>query len=231
MALTILKVVENILSKQDTILFTTHEIKDLAYKIESINKSSVIPSDYCYNRTNAGIDKSGALKDKFLVYINQGNFEYVGYNYPYSGKVYHRPQKKSITYIVGEWVDGTYYSDFQNSNDTESLSNKHKFIEGSIKRISVNAYERNPKARQACLSHFGAVCSVCSFDFEAVYGELGKGFIHVHHLNPLAEIGTNYVIDPLNDLIPLCPNCHAMVHRKIPPVSPEKLRMILNKNT
>ena len=55
---------------------------------------------------------------------------------------------------------------------------------------------------------------VCEFNFEAFYGERGKGFIHVHHLSSLAEIGQEYEVDPVNDLRPVCPNCHAMLHRK-----------------
>ncbi|MBN8589795.1 MAG: HNH endonuclease [Rhodothermia bacterium] len=48
--------------------------------------------------------------------------------------------------------------------------------------------------------------------FEKTFGEIGKGFIHVHHLNAIVEIGKEYKIYPKNDLIPVCPNCHAMIH-------------------
>ena len=50
-------------------------------------------------------------------------------------------------------------------------------------------------------------------DFENMYGELGKGFIHVHHIVPISMIGKEYKIDPIKDLVPVCPNCHAMLHR------------------
>lgn len=50
-------------------------------------------------------------------------------------------------------------------------------------------------------------------DFEKQYGELGKGFIHVHHIVPISTIGGNYRIDYEKDLVPVCPNCHAMLHR------------------
>lgn len=87
------------------------------------------------------------------------------------------------------------------------------FFEGSRKVALVNSYERNVEARDKCISHYGAICSACGFDFEKVYGEHGKGFIHVHHKIPLNQIGKRYKVDPVSDLIPLCPNCHAMIHR------------------
>jgi len=101
--------------------------------------------------------------------------------------------------------------------------------EGIKKRITINAYERNPKVRQICIENWKAICSVCSFDFEKVYGELGKGFIHVHHLVPISEIGKNYQVNPINDLRPVCPNCHAMLHKKNPPFSIDELKSIISK--
>ncbi|MCB0219603.1 MAG: HNH endonuclease [Chrysiogenetes bacterium] len=96
--------------------------------------------------------------------------------------------------------------------------------EGSKKSVTVNAYERSPQARQDCIAHFGAVCQVCNLDFEARYGEIGQGFIHVHHIKPLNAIGDTYQVDPVKDLVPVCPNCHAMLHRKDPPLSVQELR-------
>jgi 5-methylcytosine-specific restriction protein A len=83
------------------------------------------------------------------------------------------------------------------------------FTEGGVKQVTINAYERDSKARVACIAKFGAICQVCDFDFEKTYGEIGKGFIHVHHKVDLAMIGESYQVDPINDLIPVCPNCHA----------------------
>lgn len=102
-------------------------------------------------------------------------------------------------------------------------------IEGAIKQTTVNAYERNHIARQICLAAFGYKCAVCDFNFEEFYGEIGHGFIHVHHLIPISSIGSNYKIDPIKDLIPLCPNCHAMVHRTSPPIEISTLKALINK--
>lgn len=88
--------------------------------------------------------------------------------------------------------------------------------EGSTVKISVNKYERNQEARQECIDHYGCFCQICGFNFEIFYGKLGKEIIHVHHIKPLSEIKEEYVINPKTDLIPVCPNCHSMIHRKTP---------------
>ncbi len=108
------------------------------------------------------------------------------------------------------------------------------FKEGTVKTVLVNKYERNPVARQKCIEFYGNEykCVICGINFEKVYGDIGKGFIHVHHLIPLNEIGEEYIIDPKKDLIPVCPNCHAMLHRKIDGhyMSVERLMKVIEFN-
>ncbi len=104
--------------------------------------------------------------------------------------------------------------------------------EGTSKRVTVNAYEGNLKARAECIEHYGAKCCVCDFDFEKVYGkELGAGFIHVHHLVEISIIGEEYEVNPIKDLRPVCPNCHSMLHRRRPALLPEQLRVLMNVET
>jgi hypothetical protein len=100
------------------------------------------------------------------------------------------------------------------------------YAEGSRQSVLVNKYERNTKARERCIKHHGVVCKVCNFDFELNYGRIGEGFIHVHHLTPIAEIGRSYQVDPINDLIPVCPNCHSMIHKRIPPFSIDEIKKL-----
>jgi Domain of unknown function (DUF3427) len=88
--------------------------------------------------------------------------------------------------------------------------------EGARTQVLANRYERDPRARRECLDHHGTVCNVCDFDFEAKYGDIGTGFVFVHHRVPVAfraRDGT-YELDPKRDLVPLCGNCHAVVHRR-----------------
>ena len=89
-----------------------------------------------------------------------------------------------------------------------------KLKEGAKKQVIVYAYERNGKARKACIVHYGSVCSVCGFDFAAFYGEEFEGKIHVHHIKSLSDINEEYEVDPIKDLRPVCPNCHLALHSK-----------------
>lgn len=93
---------------------------------------------------------------------------------------------------------------------------------------TVNRYERDAKARNECIQHYGAKCVVYRFDFVSKYGALGAAFIHVHHLVPLAGIGMEYSVNPIEDLVPVCPNCHAMLNKRKPPFSVEELRKYMN---
>lgn len=108
----------------------------------------------------------------------------------------------------------------------EEVLPSETYIEGAVRQVLTNAYERDEKARRAAIKFHGCICKVCNFDFEAAYGLIGKNFIHVHHIVPLSSIGEEYVVNPKTDLVPVCPNCHAMIHRKSPPFLIEELRVI-----
>lgn len=98
------------------------------------------------------------------------------------------------------------------------------YYEGAGIQVRVTIYERSREARDKCVRHYGCKCSVCGFDFESFYGEIGRDYIHVHHLVLISKNnGEKYVVDPIKDLIPVCPNCHAMLHTN-PPPSIEDLR-------
>jgi 5-methylcytosine-specific restriction protein A len=102
-----------------------------------------------------------------------------------------------------------------------------EMLEGSTFRVIVNAYERSPVARERCIQHYGPVCVICGFNFGRVYGPVVEGLIHVHHLRPLSEIGGAYTVDPVADLRPVCPNCHAVLHSRTPVYSIEEVRNFL----
>jgi 5-methylcytosine-specific restriction protein A len=118
---------------------------------------------------------------------------------------------------------------FPDEEDLVGLNNgpEGPFLEGAIKQINVNAYERSASARKKCIEHHGCYCAVCELDFAHLYGELGKGFIHVHHIKPLSEIDGEYSLDPIKDLIPVCPNCHAMIHQTKPIKAISEMRRIV----
>lgn len=90
------------------------------------------------------------------------------------------------------------------------------FYEGAKRQISVNVYERNPYARKKCIEHYGAICYICGYSFQMYYGDGFKDKINIHHIKPLYEINEEYEVDPISDLIPICPNCHFVIHSRIP---------------
>ena len=128
--------------------------------------------------------------------------------------------------IIRYWAENKENSGAQDYPD--EIKNPGAVIEGAKKTVTVNRYERDASARKACIEKWGVNCFVCGFDFERAYGAIGAGFIHVHHLKPLSEIGEEYELNPVDDLRPLCPNCHAMTHRRVPAISIKEVKELLN---
>lgn len=110
----------------------------------------------------------------------------------------------------------------------EEVESSGKYLEGAVKTIFVNAYERNRKARATCIKHHGWACGVCGYDMAELYGTVGEGVIHVHHLRELASLGKEYEVDPIEDLRPVCPNCHAILHTSSPVMTIKQLRKVLS---
>lgn len=94
----------------------------------------------------------------------------------------------------------------------DEVPNGAVYSEGSVRTVEVNRYERDPQARLACIEAHGSSCCICGFSFAAVYGPEAEGYIHVHHIRPLSEVGGECIVDPVADLRPVCPNCHAVLH-------------------
>lgn len=95
---------------------------------------------------------------------------------------------------------------------TNLVEPSSRLIEGDSYQVELTVHERNLEARSQCIAHYGTRCVVCAFDFGVAYGPQAAGLIHVHHLNPLSEIGEAYEVNPITDLRPVCPNCHAVIH-------------------
>ncbi len=114
----------------------------------------------------------------------------------------------------------------------EEIEESDLFYEGATKRILINAYERNPQARKKCIEKYGAECFVCQFNFNKFYGkEVAQDYIHVHHLKQISEIGEEYKVNPIKDLRPVCPNCHAIIHRRNPPFTIEEIKNFIENQT
>jgi len=186
--------------------------------------AKIINIDLDRNETPIDIEIIKDLKDSYFKLEDNGFSELVD-------KVNRLGQNGSIYKFLKEDYPIKLFSMLIGEGELilpEEISQKDKEIyEGAKKQITVNIYERDSKARQECIKKYGYVCSVCNFDFEKVYGDIGKEFIHVHHLKPLSEIKEEYKLNPITDLRPVCPNCHAMLHKKRPTYRINELKKIL----
>ncbi len=135
----------------------------------------------------------------------------------------------------------TYIDNLEKQNELKRVLNSEiiypdeiedeDLFEGTKKQIMVNAYERSSQARKECIYKYGYKCVICNFDFEEIYGEIGQNFIHVHHVKPLSEIDAQYKINPIEDLRPVCPNCHAMLHKRKPAYCIEEIQNKIKQTT
>lgn len=137
--------------------------------------------------------------------------------------------QKEFENLWREIIRDNFPNLLNNEVDSEGVFSSERYTEGALTQIIVNKYERNIKARRKCLEAYGYTCKICGENLEDKYGDLGKDFIHVHHIIPLNEIKEEYDLDPLTDLIPICPNCHAIIHRKNPAYTPNEIKAILRK--
>jgi 5-methylcytosine-specific restriction protein A len=128
-----------------------------------------------------------------------------------------------------KWFEFLRTQDIRYNPFSESNATKQIYVEGAATQVTQTRYERNIYARKICLNHYGYSCSVCGFNFEKFYGRIGYKFIHVHHLIQVATRKQEYKVDPIQDLRPVCPNCHSMLHKKNPPLTIEELKEMLRK--
>ncbi len=128
--------------------------------------------------------------------------------------------------------NNTQTNEFSLDDFTGEIESSNGYLEGSLKQVLVSKYERSSTARTRCINLKGVNCHICKLNFQDKYGEIGRGFIHIHHLIPINMIKSSYKVNYANDLVPVCPNCHAMLHRKINGrfLSIEELKFIIRQN-
>lgn len=120
-------------------------------------------------------------------------------------------------------------SSLYNDQEETFLDTEIEMQEGKQTRRYSTVYERNPRLRTQALRIHGYTCMACGMNFEEVYGEIGKGFIHVHHIKPVSVEERS--VNPRTDMVVLCPNCHCMIHRKKGMLlSIEELKSIINQH-
>ena len=103
------------------------------------------------------------------------------------------------------------------------------YPEGVLTTVQANRYERDRRNRAAAISIHGTTCQGCYASMGERYGAVATGFIEVHHVTPVSQLEAGYVIDPVRDLVPLCPNCHGVAHRRVPPFTVDEIRQMLKR--
>ncbi len=199
-------------------IYCTKPIMRVMYKTEviatNLTKADIVNSELFWNDKDEYIRslEGEFIRIKLLGYkdsdtLSFNNLKKHGLNGAPQGPI-------KLVPALSEYINSCFCISILN-NEQDSSENFNDCIEGAKTKVTVNKYERNPITRQRCIEHYGYSCSICTFNFHQIYGDIGKNFIHVHHIKPLHEIRENYIVDPIKDLIPVCPNCHAMLHRKI----------------
>ncbi|MCP1190819.1 HNH endonuclease [Cytobacillus firmus] len=226
-----------------------HEIGDIIYiycsgsirkiKFKCIVEDVNIPWDQINDDKEFWIDKQEYLKSKTRKYMRLCLQQQIDYdeltfeNLKENGLKgnLQGPMKLDSKLDLLGFIENSFNNDSSKTIFPDEIPAQLPIFEGHKKTVFVNQYERSAVARKKCVEHHGCYCQVCKLDFEKMYGSLGKGFIHVHHKIPLSQIGDEYEVDYVNDLIPVCPNCHAMLHRKSENgtfLTPEKLMKLIN---
>ncbi len=113
------------------------------------------------------------------------------------------------------------------SKDAEEDTAPVGYAEGGAASQQSIRYERDRRNRAAAIAIWGCKCQACGLDFGDTYGDVAEGFIEVHHTTPVSELEPGTIIDPTEDLVPLCPNCHAVAHRRDPPFTVTEIRELL----
>jgi 5-methylcytosine-specific restriction protein A len=111
------------------------------------------------------------------------------------------------------------------TSELDTQNPEYKF-EGSRIEKTIQTYERSRFNRSICLEYYGFMCRGCGNILEEIYGPIGAQVIHVHHIVPVSQMNGGYVLNPIKDLIPLCPNCHNIVHQQNPPLAMESLKIL-----
>ncbi len=217
-------------------IYCTRPLKMLQYKcrVDKIDlKFSEIRDDKEYWKNIDEYQKSQSGKFVRLRLIEQisndfmklENLQQNGLNSAPQGPI--RIQNENLLNYIERFFTDKYQIDFF----PDILNEDEVHYEGAKKVVLVNKYERSSKARENAIKYHGFKCKVCGISFEEAYGVIGKGFIHIHHLIPINEIGKNYKIDYQKDLIPVCPNCHSMLHRKLngKELTVEELKKMISK--
>lgn len=197
-------------------IYCTRPFKRVMYKCEVVRHSMSFVECIDDRKFWIDIDEYEKAKEGYyarLKLLDQVNTEQLSLDALKSHGLSAAPQGPiKIDAELHSYID-SYFDDFYTNGIFTDVAEDGSYHEGHVKSVKVDIYERSSIARGKCIEYHGLDCLICGLNFGKEYGELGEGFIHVHHLRPLHTIKRDYVVDYKNDLIPVCPNCRAMIHR------------------
>jgi hypothetical protein len=191
--------------------------KVAASRFQNILGVYLPPRDYYLTDVDPFIDKwgetrlGGTIPSECLFFVDE---------FCFAGALYE--QESVDIHYYGVRTDGIQQDLFGGS--------EYEDTEGGLECVERNEYERNPRLRQLALLHHGYECCVCRFKFVDVYGEAAANFIHIHHVIPISSYRSAHVVNVETDLVPVCPNCHAVIHLRNPPFTIEEMRSMLRKH-
>ena len=115
----------------------------------------------------------------------------------------------------------------------ESVADNASVLEGARVEKLCRGYSRATQIRKLKVQELSAngrdlSCEVCGFSFREVYGDRGEGYIEIHHIVALSESGDT--VTSKSDLIGLCANCHRIMHRKKPWLTPNQLKELVEQS-
>ncbi|WP_254904634.1 HNH endonuclease [Clostridium tyrobutyricum] len=178
------------------------------YNFESLLKSKM-PCDYSMLMVDGDFNKIKFPQIKFIK-LNENKFK--------------------VEFIYITEIEEDIKAEIDTYSDEFKIGNIDFIKEGKVKYVYSKQYERDCDSRIAAIKYHGTKCVICGFDFEKAYGERGKGYIEIHHIRPLSYTGKEIYVNPKTDLVPVCANCHRMIHRRRDKIlTIEEMQEIINK--
>lgn len=135
-------------------------------------------------------------------------------NQKHEKKLFHKVETSIYTLIEFLNIGLEIKENILNTELNDLTNTFESSVEGEKKSRFTSYYERDPNLRKKAIQYHGTTCYACGFNFEEFYGEYAKDYIHIHHTKPLFEAEGEQEVDPIKDLIPVCANCHSVIHRR-----------------
>lgn len=178
-------------------------------------------------RTDYKITEHSEAGNELLVFYRDNKLEYPNYSFKYLGKFEYISHSGNAPKMFSLQAKDIGLIDSGEIGSIQDMMDKEDSREGKEKTRIQTYYERNPKLRAKALKLHGTTCKVCGFNFSEIYGKYGEGYIEIHHIFPLSSYKKSELVNPMTDLVPLCSNCHRMIHRKKQLLSIDELKKIL----